>query len=123
MDVGYARFYGADDNVRNGTRPKTVISPTTGPVTIQVPRDRDGTFTPVIVPKRHRRLTGVDEIVLSLYAHGLTTGEISATLPWPMRPPLAAARGGSLPAETAFAHPVRSTANPAAAATLRVMVG
>ena len=43
--------------MRNGTRPKTVISPTTGPVTIQVPRDRDGTFTPVIVPKRHRRLT------------------------------------------------------------------
>ncbi len=67
-----------DNNVRNGTRTKTVISPTTGPVTIQVPRDRDGTFTPVIVPKRQRRLTGVDEIVLSLYAHGLTTGEISA---------------------------------------------
>ena len=43
-----------------------------------MPRDRDGTFTPVIVPKRHRRLTGVDEIVLSLYARGLTTGEISA---------------------------------------------
>ena len=40
-----------DTNVRNGTRPKTVLSPTTGPVTIQVPRDRDGTFTPVIVPK------------------------------------------------------------------------
>ena len=47
-------------------------------MTIQVPRDRDGTFTPVIVPKRHRRLSGVDEIVLSLYARGLTTGEISA---------------------------------------------
>jgi transposase-like protein len=57
-----------DSNVRNGTRPKTVISPTTGPVMTQVPRDRDGTFTPVIVPKRHRRLTGVDEIVLYLAA-------------------------------------------------------
>ena len=67
-----------DTNVRNGTLTKTVISPTTGPVTIQVPRDRDGTFTPVIVPKRQRRLTGVEEIVLSLYARGLTTGEISA---------------------------------------------
>ena len=66
-----------DTNGRNGTRPKTVISPTTGPVTIQ-PGDQDGTFTPVIVPKRQRRLTGVDEIVLSLHAHGLTTGEISA---------------------------------------------
>jgi transposase-like protein len=67
-----------ESNVRNGTRPKTVISPSTGPVTIQVPRDRDATFTPVIVPKRQRRLTGVDEIVLWLYARGLTTGEISA---------------------------------------------
>ena len=67
-----------ESNVRNGTRPKTVISPTTGPVTIQVPRDRDATFAPVIVPKRQRRLTGVDETVLSLYARGLTTGEISA---------------------------------------------
>ncbi|MGQ4601659.1 transposase, partial [Nocardia sp. R6R-6] len=43
-----------------------------------VPRDRDGTFEPQIVKKRQRRLTGVDEIVLSLYAKGLTTGEISA---------------------------------------------
>ncbi len=55
-----------------------MINPSTGPVTIQVPRDRDGSFTPVIVPKQHRRLTGVDEIVLWLYARGLTTGEISA---------------------------------------------
>ena len=67
-----------DTNGRNGTRTKTVISPTTGPVTIQVPRDRDGSFTPVIVPKQHRGLSGGDEIVLSLYACGLTTGEISA---------------------------------------------
>jgi transposase-like protein len=43
-----------------------------------VPRDRDGTFEPQIVKKRQRRLSGVDEIVLSLYAKGLTTGEISA---------------------------------------------
>jgi putative transposase len=43
-----------------------------------VPRDRAGTFEPQIVRKRQRRLTGVDEIVLSLYAKGLTTGEISA---------------------------------------------
>ena len=42
------------------------------------PRDRDGSFEPQIVKKRQRRLTGVDEIVLSLYAKGLTTGEISA---------------------------------------------
>ena len=43
-----------------------------------MPRDRAGTFEPQIVKKRQRRLTGVDEIVLSLYAKGLTTGEISA---------------------------------------------
>ena len=65
-------------NVRNGTRPKTVLTDGTGPVGIDVPRDRAGTFEPQIVKKRQRRLTGVDEIVLSLYAKGLTTGEISA---------------------------------------------
>ena len=65
-------------NVRNGTRPKTVLTEATGQVEIDVPRDRDGSFQPVIVKKRQRRLTGVDEIVLSLYAKGLTTGEISA---------------------------------------------
>ena len=64
-------------NVRNGTRSKTVLTETTGPVAIDVPRDRDGSFEPQIVKKRQRRLTGVDEIVLSLYAKGLTTGEIS----------------------------------------------
>jgi putative transposase len=65
-------------NVRNGTRPKTVLTEASGQVGIEVPRDRAGTFEPRIVRKRQRRLTGVDEIVLSLYAKGLTTGEISA---------------------------------------------
>jgi transposase-like protein len=65
-------------NVRNGTRPKTVLTEATGHVQLDVPRDRDGSFDPVIVKKRQRRLNGVDEIVLSLYSHGLTTGEISA---------------------------------------------
>ena len=50
----------------------------TGQVTIEVPRDREGSFDPQIVKKRQRRLNGVEEIVLSLYANGLTTGEISA---------------------------------------------
>jgi putative transposase len=66
------------DNIRNGTRAKTVLSAHTGPVEIDVPRDRAGTFEPQIVKKRQRRLGEVDEIVLSLYAKGLTTGEISA---------------------------------------------
>ena len=65
-------------NVRNGSRPKTVLTESTGQVGIEVPRDRAGTFEPQIVRKRQRRLTGVDEMVLSLYAKGLTTGEISA---------------------------------------------
>jgi putative transposase len=65
-------------NVRNGSRPKKVLTEGTGQVAIEVPRDRDGTFEPQIVKKRQRRLNGVDEIVLSLYAKGLTTGEISA---------------------------------------------
>jgi transposase-like protein len=65
-------------NVRNGSRPKTVLTEASGQVGIEVPRDRRGTFEPQIVRKRQRRLSGVDEIVLSLYAKGLTTGEISA---------------------------------------------
>jgi putative transposase len=65
-------------NIRNGTRPKTVLTEASGHVEIDVPRDRAGTFEPQIVKKRQRRLNGVDEIVLSLYAKGLTTGEISA---------------------------------------------
>src|SRR6188768_826649 len=65
-------------NVRNGTRSKTVLTEASGHVQIDVPRDRAGSFEPQIVKKRQRRLTGVDEIVLSLYAKGLTTGEISA---------------------------------------------
>lgn len=65
-------------NIRNGTRSKTVLTEASGHVGIDVPRDRAGTFEPQIVRKRQRRLNGVDEIVLSLYAKGLTTGEISA---------------------------------------------
>jgi putative transposase len=65
-------------NSRNGKRAKTVLTDACGEVDIDVPRDRAGTFEPVIVAKRQRRLTDVDEVVLSLYAKGLTTGEISA---------------------------------------------
>jgi transposase-like protein len=65
-------------NSRNGTRAKTVLTDNAGPVTVEVPRDRHGSFEPVIVKKRQRRLSDVDAIVLSLYARGLTTGEISA---------------------------------------------
>jgi putative transposase len=78
--LGYEKHQAGDGsgNVRNGTRAKTVISGSSGPVEIDVPRDRAGTFEPQIVRKRQRRLGEVDEMVLSLYAKGLTTGEISA---------------------------------------------
>ena len=66
-------------NSRNGVRAKTVLTDV-GPVEIAVPRDRDGSFEPQIVRKRQRRLTGVEDMVLSLSAKGLTTGEISAHL-------------------------------------------
>ena len=69
---------GGADNIRNGTRAKTVLTDAAGEVTIEVPRDRAGTFDPVIVKKRQRRLTDVDSVAISLYAKGLTTGEISA---------------------------------------------
>jgi transposase-like protein len=64
---------------RNGTRNKTVLTDV-GPVEITVPRDRNGSFEPKIVAKRQKRLTGVAEMVISLAAKGLTTGEISAHL-------------------------------------------
>src|SRR5690349_25153683 len=59
-------------NSRNGTRGKTVLTEV-GPVDIAVPRDRDGTFEPQIVKKRQRRLSGVEDMVISLSAKGLTT--------------------------------------------------
>ena len=66
-------------NSRNGTTRK-VVHTDVGPVTLEIPRDREGTFSPVIVPKHSRRLDGFDEAIVSLYAKGLTTGEIQSHL-------------------------------------------
>jgi putative transposase len=66
-------------NSRNGHRAKTVLTEV-GPVAIDVPRDRDATFEPKIVGKRQRRLSGIDELVISLSAKGLTTGDVQAHL-------------------------------------------
>jgi len=66
-------------NSRNRTRTKTVITEV-GPVAIEVPRDRDASFAPVTVPKRVRRLRGVDEMVISLVARGMSTGDVQAHL-------------------------------------------
>ena len=62
-------------NSRNGSTPKTVTTEI-GEVDLAVPRDRAGTFCPLTVPKHRRRLDGLSGNVISLYAKGLTTGEI-----------------------------------------------
>jgi putative transposase len=67
------------ENSRNGRRAKTVLTEI-GPVEVEVPRDRQSTFEPKIVAKRQRRLTGVEDLVISLSAKGLTTGEVAAHL-------------------------------------------
>ena len=84
MDVhlGYAKHdrAGRDGaNSRNGARAKTVLTDI-GPVEVSIPRDRDATFEPQIVRKRQRRLSGLDGLVISLSAKGLTHGEICAHL-------------------------------------------
>lgn len=66
-------------NSRNGRYPKTVTTEV-GPVEVQVPRDRNATFDPKLIPKGERRLDGLSAQVISLYAKGLTTGEIAAHL-------------------------------------------
>jgi len=66
-------------NSRNGIGKKTV-STVAGPVEIQVPRDRNGTFEPRIVPKHARRLGNINDMILSLYSRGMTTRDIEAHL-------------------------------------------
>src|SRR5215469_2211002 len=58
-------------NARNGSSPKTVQTEA-GPVPLDVPRDRDGSFTPRLVPKGQRRIGGLDDMIISLYAGGMT---------------------------------------------------
>jgi transposase-like protein len=77
--VGYER--GDPDaamfaNSRNGSYPKTVASEI-GDVDLAVPRDRHGTFTPMLVPKGARRLDGLDAMIISLYAGGMTVRDIA----------------------------------------------
>ena len=64
------------DNSRNGTTPKTVTSQV-GDLDLAVPRDRNGTFCPQLVPKGARRLGGVDDMIIGLYAGGMTVRDIS----------------------------------------------
>jgi len=75
--LGYDRHQrGGAGNARNGTAAKTVQTGV-GPVPLQVPRDRAGTFEPVLVPKRSGRVSGgLDDMVISLYAHGMSVRDI-----------------------------------------------
>jgi putative transposase len=66
-------------NHRNGTSGKTVLTDD-GPVAIEVPRDREGTFEPRLIAKHERRFTGFDDKVLALYARGMTVREIHGVL-------------------------------------------
>ena len=66
-------------NHRNGTSEKTVLTDD-GPLTIEVPRDRESSFEPRLVPKHERRFTGFDDKIIALYARGLTVREIQAFL-------------------------------------------
>ena len=66
-------------NHRNGSSPKTVLTGDSV-IDIEVPRDREGTFEPVLVKKGQRRLAGFDDRVLALYARGMTVREIQAFL-------------------------------------------
>ena len=76
--VGAAKPVAAS-NQRNGTSAKTVQTGE-GPVRIEVPRDRDGSFEPVLIPKHQRRFTGFDDSIIALYARGMTMREIQGFL-------------------------------------------
>ncbi|GAB3276519.1 IS256 family transposase [Sinomonas notoginsengisoli] len=80
--LGYGKHERTEEpggNARNGVRSKTVLTKA-GPLQIDLPRDRAGTFEPVAVAKRQRRLGSIEDIVLSLSARGMTHGDISAHL-------------------------------------------
>ena len=68
------------ENRRNGSYEKRLIDEEGRSITIEVPRDRDGEYEPVLIPKGVRQFEGFDEKVISLYARGMTTREIQAHL-------------------------------------------
>src|ERR1700744_569349 len=66
-------------NQRNGTGAKTVLTED-GPIRIEVPRDRDGSFEPLLIPKHERRFTGFDDKIVAMYSRGMTVREIQGFL-------------------------------------------
>ena len=67
------------DNHRNGSSGKTVLTED-GPLRIEVPRDREGSFEPLLIPKHERRFTGFDDKIVAMYARGMTVREIQGFL-------------------------------------------
>jgi len=70
---------GGQTNQRNGTSGKTVLTDD-GPIDIEVPRDREGSYEPLIVGKHERRFTGFDQKIIAMYARGMTVREIQGYL-------------------------------------------
>jgi putative transposase len=66
-------------NQRNGTSAKTIRTED-GPLRIEIPRDRDGSFNPILIPKHERRFTGFDDKIVAMYARGMTMREIQGFL-------------------------------------------
>ena len=66
-------------NHRNGMSGKTVLTED-GPLRIEVPRDRDATFEPLLIPKHERRFTGFDDKIVAMYARGMTVREVQGFL-------------------------------------------
>jgi putative transposase len=69
----------AEGNQRNGTTGKTVLTGE-GPLRVEIPRDRDGSFNPILIPKHERRFTGFDDKIIAMYARGMTMREIQGFL-------------------------------------------
>lgn len=66
-------------NQRNGKSSKTVLTDD-GPLRVEIPRDRDGSFAPILIPKHERRFTGFDDKIIAMYARGMTVREIQGFL-------------------------------------------
>lgn len=80
--LGYEAHQRADQprqNTRNGTSPKQMLSPQ-GPIELEIPRDRLGSFEPQLIPKGERRLKQIDEQIIALYTNGMTTRDIQGHL-------------------------------------------